>query len=57
VALSEKMQIEYKLTLPYGTAIDVHYRVSTAGNTYDVVMLAKEHSWAVSVRAYIARVK
>jgi hypothetical protein len=55
--LSPKMVIDYLLTLPYGTSVDIHQRVIFDGNTWEIRGLAKEHSWAVSVRAYISRVQ
>ena len=57
LAASPRMMIDYLITFPYGTTIDVHYRVVTGENTYEITGLAKDHSWAVSVRAYISRVK
>lgn len=59
LAAAPRLVVEYLLTLPWNTTIDAHWRaiLEGNGNTYEVVGMAVEHSWRVSVRAYVARVR
>lgn len=56
-ASREVLTVKYILTVPYDAPLAVDYRVTTGGNTYDVVHLDIDHSWRVSRRAIVAAVR
>jgi SPP1 family predicted phage head-tail adaptor len=55
--LAERMDVDYTLTVPYGTAIDAHYRVIYQGRTYEIGQVATEHAYALDVRTLINQVR
>jgi hypothetical protein len=52
----EGLDFEYMITMPYDAPIAANRTIVTGGNTYEVVGLAREHSWNVSRRALVNRV-
>lgn len=54
---AEGFKVEWQLTLPYNAPIVVGNRVVYDGDVYQVRQLSENHSWQVSTRAIIARVK
>lgn len=43
-------QISYTITLPYGTAIENEHTITAAGETYEVIAVLDEGSYATAVR-------
>lgn len=57
VAGGEVLTVKYVFTAPYDAPLDVDYRVTVAGEAYEVIHLDIDHSWRVSRRAIVAAVR